>query len=341
MTANARGRLVVLLLLAAASEAWGQTSVATSSDHYVLPVAELATTKTYPDLITIANGVLEAQLLPNRGRILSALGPGGSGASVLYQDFDPDPIRVSTGLDRVEFGGYYLSIPWNIRDRQPYDLGYRVVAAGPDRAEVELSGTDILKRLSGLATVIVRSGLPVVEVRVAVKNETATRTASEPEFRDTALFAATSGARLLLPASSVAILDSAGGWAGENGAVVAWSSAFGQWDTIPGRYLARVPVEAGLPCYALLYPSLRLAVLKTWSGGDYFDRVEVEAHGPTYAKTPGIGPYFRVSCVKNGLTLEPQAVSAFRSTFVLLTGVEPGATLADLYQRARVLLSSH
>ncbi len=329
------------LTVSLALPARAQTMIEVSRSQYVLPVSELATTKTYPDLLRIAGDAIEAQVLPNRGRLLSALAVLG-GPSLLYQSFTPQPMVLPSGLHAVEFGGYYLSIPWNTRDRQPYDLAYRVSEDGAGRAQLVLSGRDILKRAAAVSVVTLRRDRPVAEIQTTVANETATRTLREPDFRDFAALSAleSSGgdARLLLPAERVTLLDSAGDWAGAKNASVPWSEPLSRWSSIAGRYHARAAAAPELPCLAVLYPALRTAVVKIWSPAGYFNAIEVTARGPGYAGEPGAGPYYLVSCVKDNLELAPQAQTQFGTAFVVLRDIPENASLSELFSRASRLL---
>jgi len=337
-----RVALASVLSVSVALAAQAQTMIETTSTQYVLPVSELATTKTYPDLLRITCDAIEAQVLPNRGRLLSALAVRG-GASFLYQSFNPEPMILSSGLHAVEFGGYYLSIPWNTRDRQPYDLAYRIIENSAEHAQVALSGRDILKRAAAVSVVTMRRDRPAAEIRTTIANETATRTLREASFRDFTLLSPMEqdggAARLLLPSASVTVVDSADDWAGAKNASIPWTPALSQWSSIKGSYDVKVAVPPELPCFAIVYPHKHLAIVKIWSPPGYFDSIEVVTRGPGYAKEPGIGPYYALSCVKADLEIAPQAQTEFRTAFVVLQDVAEDATLPALYARAASLLT--
>jgi len=330
---------VLSILVAIAAQA--QTMIEIRSTQYVLPVSELATTKTYPDLLRIGCDAIEAQVLPNRGRLLSALGVRG-GASFLHQSFTPEPMVLSSGLHAVEFGGYYLSIPWNTRDRQPYDLTYRIVENSAERAQVVLSGRDILKRAAAVSVVTMRRDRPVAEIRTTIANETAARTLREASFRDFALLSpmeeAEGIARLLLPSESVTVVDSADDWVGAKNVSVPWTPSLSQWSSVKGFYDVKAAAPPALPCFAMVYPRKHVALVKIWSPPGYFDSIEVITRGPAYTKEPGMGPYYRVSCVKNDLEIAPQAQTEFRTAFVVLQDVSENASLRELFERAALLV---
>ena len=80
-----------------------------------------------------------------------------------FTDFRPEPMILPGGLHSVEFGGYYFSLPWNTRDRQPYDLFFEVKQSGTNISEVYMSGKDMFKRTLTECWIRVRSASPVVE----------------------------------------------------------------------------------------------------------------------------------------------------------------------------------
>ena len=330
--------LVWILFVAAAVVVPAQTMIDVSNKQYVLPVSELLTTKTYPDIITVTGAGIEAQLLPNRGRLLSGIRVKSAGVSALYQSFNPVPMVLKSGLHAVEFGGYYLSIPWNTRDRQPYDLNYRIVENSADRASVDISGEDILKRLSAASVVVMRYDRALVDIRSTIKNETKTRTIREPDFYDVLLLSPreeTGGnAQLLLPSESVTVIESKDNWVGPQQQSVPWTDALSRWSSVKGYYEVKAATSSQLPCFAILYPDQNLALVKTWSPADYFEAVDVVTYGPSYKQEAGIGAYFRVSCHKTNLELEPQAQTEFRSAFVVIQNVEEGISLRSLYELA-------
>ena len=94
---------------------------------YVLPVAELASTKTYPDIIEVENDDIKLEVLPNRGRAIARLIDKATKLSFFYNNYKPEPMVLPGGLHSVEFGGCYFSLPWNTRDRQPFDLLFEIV----------------------------------------------------------------------------------------------------------------------------------------------------------------------------------------------------------------------
>jgi len=343
-------RILILAGMAFASlalfcgTAAGQSMIEMSNKQYVLPVSELATTKTYPDILRITADDIEAQVLPNRGRLLSALRPRSMKESMLYQTFVPDPFILSSGLHAVDFGGYYLSIPWNVRDRQPYDLSYKIMEDTSDRTQVSLSGKDILKKVSAVSIVTMLRDLALVDIRSMIKNDTSAKNFRDADFREIVLLSALEGvekrSRLLLPSESVTVIDSKEDWVGSQGSITAWTSALSQWSALKGYYDVRAQSSSDLPCFAIHYPGQRVALVKIWSPADYFDSIEVMSRGPGYRQETGYGPYFMVSCHRANLEIAPKAETRFRSTFVVLRDVDEAMTLDEMFKRAKPLLEA-
>jgi hypothetical protein len=341
-------KILILAGLACASlavscgTAAAQSMIDISNKQYVLPVSELATTKTYPDIIRITADAIEAQVLPNRGRLLSALKAQWMKESMLYQSLVPDPFVLSSGLHAVDFGGYYLSIPWNVRDRQPYDLSYTILEDTPGRTQVSLTGKDILKKVSAASTVTLLRDRALVDIRSTIKNDTSTRNFRDPDFREIVLLSPLEGvenrSRLLLPSDKVTVIESEKNWVGVQGSSAAWTNTLGQWSALKGHYDVMAQSSSDLPCFAIHYPGQRLALVKIWSPSDYFDSIEVMTRGPGYKQETGYGPYFMVSCHRANLEIAPKAETGFRSTFVVLFNVDDAMTLREMFEHAKPLL---
>jgi len=336
--------LLCVYLAVCAGAGLAQSMVSVSNGQYVLPVSELATTRTYPDILSIAADSIAVQLLPNRGRLLSSLTVRSVKESMLYQSLVPDPFVSSSGLHAVDFGGYYLSIPWNVRDRQPYDLTYEILEDSPERTQVLMSGKDILKKASAISIVSILRSQPLVDIRSTIRNDSSTKGFRDSDFREIALLSPLEGqerrSRLLLPSDSVTVISSSNEWVGMQGAKVPWTSALSQWAGVKAQYdiMAECPPE--LPCFAIYYPGQRVALIKIWSPANYFDSIEVMTRGTGYKQETGYGPFFMVSCHRANMELAPKAETAFRSTFVVIQDVDDTVTLRSLFDRAQPLLEA-
>jgi hypothetical protein len=333
--------LCVLLGTAAAGRLAAEVVSEVEDDVYVLPVAELASTKTYPDMISIRNELIQVELVPNRGRILLGLKSLTHGVNFLHRNLNPDPMVLSSGLFGVEFGGYYLSLPWNTRDRQPFDLKYEVKNPGPDEAEVYLSGTDMFVRTLTECWVRLKDGSPLVDIEVSITN-TSKRSAKEFDFRDYSLFSVETPGRsrntLLLPADNTEIIRSQGDWLGSPGSQAPWGLSLQVWGRVQDFYEVETAGQLSPPCVGVYYPELQAACVKSWKPGEFFSSARAWAWGEGYQRVKGSGPYFGVSTSRPKILLEPGEKIGFHVYFAVIEGLRSQPTLEDLRRSLGTLL---
>lgn len=319
---------------------WAEVSVKILENVYVLPVAELATTKTYPEVISLENDLIEVTLIPNRGRILSSYFLKVEGdeklGSFFYQNFVPKPMVLPGGLHVVEFGGYYLSLPWNNRDRQPFDLSF-ALNQGSGLAEVFLSGKDMFKKTLTECWVRVRDHSPVVEIEVKITNLSKKETKDIP-FMDFAVLDVNGGCFLALPAETVEVVASRNNWLGEPGVLLSWPAAFANWNGMKDyvRFVTKGPLL--LPGMALVYPDRNAAFVKWWEPKEIFSGFEVWSWGQSWVDEPGADAYVVVSSVLGNLTLEPQGWISFKVYFTAFNNVSQDVSLQELLNRSKTLL---
>jgi len=333
--------LCVLVAIPATVPLFADVVTEVSTDIYILPVAELASTKTNPDVITLRNGLIEVELVPNRGRVLLGLKSLKHEVNFLHRNLVPDPMVLASGLYGVEFGGYYLSLPWNTRDRQPFDLQFEIINPGPDKAEVYLSGKDMFVRTLTECWIRLKDDSNVVEIMVEITN-TSKRSAKEFDFRDFSLFTVDTPGRdrnmLILPVDKTAVIRSENGWLGEPGTEIDWSPALHTWGRIRDYYEIKAVNELPHPCVGVYYPELKAACVKFWEAQDLFTGVEAWAWGNSYDRVKGSGPYFGISTTTSKIKLEPQQKIGFRVFFAVLDGLGSEPTAGDLYDRAKELV---
>lgn len=339
-----QGLLRVLLVLtfavAAGFSSYAEVTARLTQDEYVLPVAELASTKTYPDIITLTNDLVRVQLIPNRGRPLVELTSLSTNTNYLYRNLNPDPMILPSGLHGVEFGGYYFTLPWNTRDRQPFDLHYEITASGPELAEVYLSGKDIFARTLTEVRVRLREGSPVVEMELALTN-TSSRGSKKVEFGDVALFSSDTEGKMqnsvMLPVERVEVLSSAGQWLGSTGQELPWPAAVETWGKIRDYFRVRTAGPMSIGAYGIRYPGLRSACMKLWQPAGFFDEAELWSWGEQYKNNKGTGPYFGLSSART-VELQPKERISAVVYMVVLDDVAADASPASLYERAARLL---
>jgi hypothetical protein len=315
-----------------------EVKVTTKTDVYILPVAELASTKTYPEVIEIESELLRVALVPNRGRVLFGLSSARTGTDFLYAERNPQPMILESGLHAVEFGGHYLSLPWNTRDRQPFDLQFEIRQSGPEAAEVYLQGKDLFVRTLTECWVRVRDGVPAVEVEMAITN-TSTRRAAEVDLRDFTFFRAEGSpavpGSVLLPAEEVQVIASEGQWLGADGARVPWPGALADWSKLAGSY--RVKAARPLSFLGIRYAGMSSACLKLWEPEDFLEAAELWSWGRNYDPRKGQGPYFGVSGSRP-IKLAPGEKISNKTYFVLLEEVSAETTPSSLYEMAKARL---
>ena len=96
------------------SGAFSEVAIDLIQDQYVLPVAELASTKTNPEIIHMSNGLIAIDIIPNRGRILSSFKTSTSSQSFFTKIMFL--IQCFFQEDYIQWNlGYYLSLPEHLR----------------------------------------------------------------------------------------------------------------------------------------------------------------------------------------------------------------------------------
>ncbi len=330
----------IILMVGNFSLTSAKVSVEISENVYVLPVAELASTKTYPEIIKIRNDVIEVSLIPNRGRILStySLVRAGEVIPILYRKLDPKPMVLPGGLHIVEFGGYYLSLPWNERDRQPFDLSFAITQTGEDMAEVFISGKDMFKKTLTECWIRVRDASPLVEIEVKITN-TSKKEERALTFKDFMVVNASDGCRMVLPAEAVEVLESKGNWLGEPGDVLSWPlEAIEAWNEM--RYYFRVKMRqpSSLPFMGVLYPDKNIAFAKFWTPRNFFAASEVWSWGQSWPEEPGADAYVVISSINDSLVLKPQEEISFKVYFVAFEDASQYGDFQSLFNKLKSFL---
>lgn len=329
---------IAMLVTGSFSLCLAKVSVEILQNIYVLPVAELATTKTYPEVIKIEDDFVEVTLIPNRGRVLSSyVLKGKEPVSIVYQNFVPGPMVLPSGLHVVEFGGYYLSLPWNDRDRQPFDFSFALTREEENFVEVFLSGRDMFKKTLTECWVRVRDGSPVVEVEVKITNLSKKEARNLP-FKDFMVINVRENCYLSLPVKSVELVASRNDWAGQPGRVLSWPAMFARWDSMKDYLHFETEDSLILPCVATVCPDERIAFVKWWEPAEFFPALSVWSWGQSWAVEPGAGAYIVVSNLRDNLHLEPQEQVSFKVYFVAFEGVSQDVSCQELFNRARSLL---
>lgn len=292
--------------------------VSITSDQYVAPAAELASTKDNPDFITLENSVLKVTSLPNRGRLIFDYYYKPADVSLVHNETSPMPLEMDDSLF-LEFGGYYTSYPWNQRANQPYDLEYEVREDSSTGCSVVIfkSGDDFA--LDFASELKIKPEVPKVYMEIELSNHTEKE--QEIDWNDSLVISGGedmgTGAELVLPGGTdkVTINQSTSGWMGEKGEELSWPQPWKKWENFENQGKFSVDLEkvdgTSIKAY---YPEQDLEFVKEWSSDDIFKELQVLSWGPSYDETLGAYQGFLVSNSKPNLTIKPGESKTFQVT---------------------------
>lgn len=338
--------LLPLFVLCFVNIAFSEVKTSVVKDVYVLPVAELAGTKTYPDIIQVENSLIKLELLPNRGRVIASFVDTTKNHSFLYNNFKPDPMVLPGGLHSVEFGGYYFSLPWNTRDRQPFDLSFEITKSTPEGAEIYLSGKDMFKKTLTECWVRIVDENPIVELEIKITN-TSSKAPLKADFKDFEIVSVDVSSpgnpdieesSILLPVNTVEIVSSKGNWLGQQGETLQWTDERTKWKNMKAYFNIITREELEKPGVTILYPGLNAAFVKIWEPGQFFNKIEVWSWGKNYKMEAGADAYFAISCIRDELLLLPRESISFKIYLIGLSDVSSKDTFISLYEKAKSYL---
>lgn len=334
--------LVMTMVISFFSVAYSLVSVNITEDQYVLPVAELASTKTNPEIIHMSNNLISIDIIPNRGRILSNFRLVDKQQSFLYQKFIPDPMVLPGGLHTVEFGGYYFSLPWNTRDRQPFDLQFEITSSSEDLGEIFLSGTDMFQKTLTEIWVRMKKASPVVEIEAKITN-TSKKSPKDLAFRDFTVFYIhdneNGNEQIILPVNKIKLIESRNDWAGLRESVFNWPEAFSQWNTMIDYLVFQSASQLDANLGGIYYPETKSLFVKSWKPEDFFKGAEVWTWGKNYSNEPGAAPYIVYSNTAQ-FNLQPQESKSFTIHFAVIADIaEQDVTPEALYNKMNQFLS--
>jgi len=332
--------VMMLLVFTFFSVAQSKVSINVTKDQYVLPVAELASTKTNPEIINMSNELVGIDVIPNRGRILSNFTLPDNQKSFLYQKFVPDPMVLPGGLHTVEFGGYYLSLPWNTRDRQPFDLDFKIQNSTDTLGEIFLSGKDMFQKTLTEIWVRMKEANPVVEIEIKITN-TSKKSPKKLDFRDYSVFSmdesGESNHQILLPVEKIKLIESRNDWAATKQSLMDWPAYFSRWEMMNDYivFQSASPLTANL-C-GVYYPELKSAMVKSWSPKEFFSGAEIWSWGKNYSNEPGAAPYV-VYSNNSQFTLPPQVSKSFTVYFTVIKNLSEQDITPEVIQQKIVQL---
>ena len=280
-------------------------SVTIATDVYVMPVAELETTKTYPDIIKIENKYVKVSAIPNRGRLIFDYEFKPTGNSEFLSNTKPSTIKTTSDY-MVEFGGYYLSIPWNPRDRQPYDLEYKLTKEGPDVVEVYMWGEDFISLAFVEFWLTVERDSSFVKLETKISNKT--EKDINIKLKDYSIIAPggsmTDSSSIVIPTSEVIVEQSKDNWMGSKGDVISWPSALSTWSGFDNFGLFYVSADKMMaPFFSVINHDTKDTLIKIWEPYDFFEGIFVWSFGNTYEEIKGAEPTVNFESYKGNVSI--------------------------------------
>lgn len=321
---------LLLIFLWSCGSAFGKTSLSRGvkvnilKDVYILPAAELVTTKTHPDVIEIANEYLRVSVVPNRGRLIFDYFFKPTQHTQIYNSTRPSPTMTPAGYI-VEFGGYYLSVPWNPRARQPYDLKYKIIEQTPAKAEVYLWGKDPLKHILMEGWVTVRQSSSLVEIKIKLTNKGKRKW--NIKLSDYAVIAPggglTSNSIFVIPTSKVKIGKSENDWMGKEGSVVNWPQSWSNWGRFKqlGSFSTEIK-EMSAPFIGMINYDGKDTFVKLWEPANFFDELKIWSWGVSYQEVKNGTPTANLENKKRAISLSPNESVEFFTYFYALRDME-------------------
>lgn len=312
-------RLVLVLTLLFGMQAIGSAEVTLDviTDRTITPIAELASTQTDPDVVVVSNGVIEITLVPNRGRVLAELRTVDGTEFVSFLD-QPIPFVGDDDVVAVEFGGFYSTVPWNTRVRQPYNLDYEILSAGPDRVEIAITGMDIITRVGVEWRIILEEGSSAAHLNAEYTNHS-TRSSQTIDLEHRLHFQLGGGWMdrrfLLTNQDDATVRSSEANWLGVAGSTIDLDLVRSGW-TGDGDYCVESAVDSHGDSVAWFDRRSRSALVWSWGGDADFpilricgttDFVQVALTGASLNIGPGESQMVRtVLTTRGGLRRTPR-----------------------------------
>ncbi len=289
------------------------------NDIHMAPAAELATTKGYPDIVTLENSLMQVSSVPNRGRLIFDYVHKSTGHSEFYTNTSPMPIKDDRGYF-LEFGGYYASYPWNERSNQPYDLDYEVVKESPQECTVRVFKTGMESGIEFETLLTVKEKDPSVYVEIRLTN--AGGEEKSLDFFDRAVVSLgeemKDGVELILPQGigNVTIGKSADGWMGSEGETVSWPQTWQKWGGFKGEGHFQLDLKGVQERLAKVHdPGSKESFVKEWGAETPFQKAEIYSWGPAYDDVFGAHPGIVISHITEGLVIAPGESKVFELRF--------------------------
>ncbi len=253
------------------------------SDTYVQPAGEMAGTFDEPDIIYMENEYVKIGVIPQAGRQLTSYifkPTGNEQFWVKYEDIMP---LMWPGIGYViDQGGYFLSRPWNGRDRIPIGMEYEIKEEGPDVGRVRLFAEDPDHLIMGEVWITLERGSALAKVEVKLSNDTGS--VVNDFFRDYTEMAPGGevgpNVELSIPVDEVEIGRSKDGWMGAEGEKVAWPAPWAKMENWEHDGVFWMPADSlSMPFMAAANRDTGDTFIKIWGPADFWERIRVWSYG--------------------------------------------------------------
>jgi len=291
---------------------------------YISPAAELRTTKTYPDVIIIENEYIKVSLVPNRGRLIFDYLFKPTGNAEIYTNTKPSPTKTPAGYV-MEFGGYYLSVPWNQRARQPYDLEYKIVEESPDKAKVYLWGEDSITHAFVEIWLTEKQYSSLIEIKIKISNPTK----KDISFKFSDFIIINPGGELsensafIIPTAEVKVGQNKNNWMGEEGTLKNWPQVWTNWGSFSqfGSFSTEVN-EMSAPFWGMINYATGDTFIKIWEPAYFFDVLKIWTWGSGYKNVKRATPTANFENYKENISLPPGSSVSFSTYFYALKDMQ-------------------
>lgn len=284
-------------------------AVTIKNDIHLAPAAELATTKGYPDIVTLENSLIRVSSIPNRGRLIFDYVYKPTGHSQFYTNTAPMPIKTDGGYF-LEFGGYYTSYPWNPRSNQPYDLAYEVTKNSAEEGSIKIYLKGLETGIDFESFITIRNNDPDVYVTIKLTNVSAKE--QSIDFLDYASISPGAemkdNMQIILPKGikDVTIGNSTDGWMGKEGETVSWPQPWQNWGGFKAEGRFRADLTAAMEHRIKLSdPDSKESFVKEWSAETPYQSLECFSWGPAYEDVFGAYPGLLVTNKTPKLIIPP------------------------------------
>lgn len=292
--------------------------ISVTDEIHVAPAAELATTKGYPDIITLENSHISVTSIPNRGRLLFDYQFKKTGNPLTFTNKNPLPLETEKGFF-LEFGGFYTSYPWNDRANQPFDMEYEIMQKSGDQCSIKVYRDDPDLNFGFEAFLSIKSNAPVIKVNLKFTNNSQ----DQQELGFDGRLIASPGAKMSEEArvefpeevDRIRVIKSSKDWMGKPEEEKTWPQPWQEWGNYKGEGIYSVSIKDAEDKFVkVTNPESGDFIRLVWSDG--FSEAEVLSWGTHYEDTMGAYPAFNVRLNSRKFSLAPGASETFNLRFI-------------------------